>query len=43
MTVVMTAVLASFKNYPGVALSCIVLGGLLQIAFGALKLGGFIR
>ena len=43
MTVVMTAVLASFKNYPGVAMSCIVLGGLLQIAFGFLKLGSFIR
>lgn len=43
MTVVMTAILASFRGYPGVAMSCVVLGGLLQIVFGYLKLGSFIR
>lgn len=43
MTVVMAGMVASLSGKPEWIFATVVLAGLLQIAFGCLKLGGFIR
>jgi len=43
MTVVMTAVVAQYAGNPAMAFTVVMLGGLLQILFGILKLGRLIN
>jgi SulP family sulfate permease len=43
MTVVMAAVITQYADQPALAFTVVVAGGLLQIAFGLLRLGRYIR
>jgi len=43
MTVVVAAVIIDFADRPALAFTVIVMGGLFQIAFGALRLGRYIN
>jgi len=42
MAIVMASVIASFADQPGAALAVVMLAGLMQITFGALRLGPYI-
>lgn len=42
MTVVMTVVIARYAHDPALAFTVVVMGGALQMLFGALRLGGYI-
>ncbi len=42
MAIVMASVFASFADQPGAAMAVVMLAGLMQIAFGALRLGPYI-
>ena len=42
MTVVMTAVVMQFAEQPAMAFTVVIMGGMLQIVFGALRLGRFV-
>ncbi len=42
MTVVMALVVTKYAGHPGVAFTVVMMGGLFQILFGALRLGQFI-
>ncbi len=42
MTVIMAVVVTQFAGQPGLAFSAVILAGLLQIGFGAAKLGRYI-
>ena len=43
MTVVMTAIVMQYAGNPAMAFTVVMLGGLLQILFGVMKLGRFIN
>jgi SulP family sulfate permease len=42
MTVVMAAVVMQFAQQPAMAFTVVIMGGILQIVFGALRLGRFV-
>ncbi|HSG64000.1 MAG TPA: SulP family inorganic anion transporter [Gammaproteobacteria bacterium] len=43
MAIVMASVVANFADQPGAAIAVVMLAGFIQIAFGALRLGPYIR
>lgn len=43
MTVVMTAIVVQYADKPGMAFTIVMLGGMLQVLFGVLKLGRLIN